>query len=168
MGFFVSQRPRGFTLVEVLFVAAIVAILSSVVVMNISESRERSRDVQRKSDIENLQLALRLYKDAEGAYPGATSTSPYDDGVLVGDGGAFDTALADYLTGTIRDPLGRDEYQYYYDSEYDCGGSKKVLIALTMERENAGNHGSVCGSSSGKNLGNGVVPTGDSYVVILR
>lgn len=162
MGFFVSHRPRGFTLVEVLFVAAIVAILSSVVVMNISESRERSRDVQRKSDIENLQLALRLYKDAESGYP------TFAEGAVVGDGEAFDAALAEYLTGTIRDPLGRGEYQYYYDSDYTCntGESHVVLVAQTMERSVSANYSSTCNDSEA--VVTGVTPDENSYIVLLK
>jgi prepilin-type N-terminal cleavage/methylation domain-containing protein len=65
---FSHERERGFTLVEVIIVAGMVAVLATVVFTNISEARKRARDVQRESDLAQLQIALKLYNDVYGTY----------------------------------------------------------------------------------------------------
>jgi prepilin-type N-terminal cleavage/methylation domain-containing protein len=65
---FSHERERGFTLVEVIIVAGMVAVLATVVFTNISEARKRARDIQRESDLAQLQIALKLYNDVYGTY----------------------------------------------------------------------------------------------------
>ena len=148
---------------EIIVVVAIVALLATVVIANISSARKKSRDTQRVSDMAQIQLALRLYKDANGAYPDIPG------GEAVGDeAGTLDAALAPYVTGITKDPINSGENQYYYDSSYTCSGSSRaVALAQTMEGTNAGNYSSVCGGAS-SDLGNGVVPSANSYIVILN
>lgn len=144
MGFLMSQKRRGFTLVEVLFVIAIIALLSSVVVVNIAESKQRSRDVQRKSDIEQIQLALRLYKDANGEYP---FNPPEDNGKL----SALSVLVPEYLPSLPNDPLNdgttpvwayENQNTYYYWSPGDvglCNTGKKYTLWYRLETESEGN-----------------------------
>lgn len=164
MGFFKSSRTSGFTLAELLVVLSILALLLAVVIAKLGEGRKKAHDTERTTEIAQVQLGLRLYKDAHGGYPS------YDNGEQIGGGGSFDTDIAPYVAGTVADPRsGVTGYEYYYDSDYDsCGGTdRRILIALTMERSAAANYATVCGGSS-ENLGNGVTPTEDSYVIILR
>lgn len=62
------MRERGFTLIEVIIVAGAVAIMAAVVFTNVSEARKKGRDVQRMSDLAQLQIALKLYNDVYGTY----------------------------------------------------------------------------------------------------
>lgn len=161
---FLFSRKRGFSLAEITIAVAIVALISSVVIANLQESRKKSRDVQRVSDMQQIQLGLRAYRDAESAsdYPA------YASGDLIGDGAGIDTVFLAYVTGTIKDPLNSGSNRYYYDSAYTCNGTSRViLVAQTMERTGAGNYASVCGATT-SSLGNGVTPTTNSYVVILK
>lgn len=66
---------KGFTLIELLVVIAIIGILSSVVLASLNSARKKGRDARRVADIKQLQLALELYYDANGAYPTALSTA---------------------------------------------------------------------------------------------
>lgn len=66
---------RGFTLIELMIVIAIIGILTGLVTVNLADARERARDVQRKTDLKALQQALELYKNDKlpQTYP-ATAT----------------------------------------------------------------------------------------------
>lgn len=68
---------RGFTLIELLVVISIISLLSSVVFSSVNTARFKARDARRMSDLRNLQLALELYRDANGLYP-VTTVSKYD------------------------------------------------------------------------------------------
>jgi prepilin-type N-terminal cleavage/methylation domain-containing protein len=64
-----ALRGRGFTLVEILIVIAIIGLLSAVVFASLSEARAKSRDNARVSDLKQIELALALYREANGDYP---------------------------------------------------------------------------------------------------
>ncbi len=154
---FYTSNERGFTMVEVLVAVAILAVLSTVAMFSYQEVRKKARDTERISNIESLRLALRIYKDAYDGYPS------FDDGVVIGEGGALDSVLAPFLGGTIHDPLGDVSdgvYEYVYDSSFDCGGAaKKVLYAKAMERAASSNWATICGGTS---------PGANTYVVVLQ
>jgi type II secretory pathway pseudopilin PulG len=60
-------------LVELLVVIAIIGLLSSVALSNFTTARIKARNVQRASDLKQIQLALEMYYDQYGSYP-STST----------------------------------------------------------------------------------------------
>jgi len=66
-----THSQRGFTLIELLVVIAIIGILSSIVLASLNSARQKGRDARRISDIQQLQLALELYYDANSQYPTA-------------------------------------------------------------------------------------------------
>jgi prepilin-type N-terminal cleavage/methylation domain-containing protein len=61
----------GFTLIELLVVISIIGVLATLLLANVSGVRERGRDAQRKSDINQIQKALEIYKASLSApaYP---------------------------------------------------------------------------------------------------
>ena len=60
---------RGFTLLEVLVVAAIIGILSAVIYANFSGVRSGAQNDQLRTELKQVQLALELYKAQNGTYP---------------------------------------------------------------------------------------------------
>lgn len=108
---------KGFTLIELLVVISLIGILSTLVLANLNSGRERSRDVQRKSDLRNIQTALRLYYNDMGVFP--ESNESY--GVL--GCGALGTSACDWdeqwVNGTTiymnvlpNDPQPSQGYRY--------------------------------------------------------
>ena len=66
-------NSKGFTLVELLIVVAIIGILSTLLTANFIGVRQRSRDAQRKADLKQMQSSLELYRADQGVYPTAIS-----------------------------------------------------------------------------------------------
>ncbi len=72
-----SLRTRGFTLIELLVVIAIIGLLSSVVLASLNVARGKALDVQRASNLRNVQQALELYaSNNSGKYPISTGDTP--------------------------------------------------------------------------------------------
>lgn len=65
----ISLKKFGFTLIELIVVISIIAILTAIITSNFAQSRAKSRDAKRISDIGSIQLALDLYFDKCNEYP---------------------------------------------------------------------------------------------------
>jgi len=69
------QNPKskiqnlGFTLIELLVVISIIGILAALIMVNFNAARERARDTQRKSDLDQIKKALRMYYNDNNQYP---------------------------------------------------------------------------------------------------
>jgi len=120
-----KRNGLGFTLIELLVVISIIGILATLLLANYSATRERARDTQRKSDLRNIQTALRMYYNDFGKYPSSTSTS---DGRIMGCGSTGSTACdwggvfsagstnVVYMNILPKDPQSNRKYYYNYNS----------------------------------------------------
>lgn len=114
------NRKSGFTLIELLVVIAIIGILSSVVLAALSMARVKARDARRIADFKQIMIALELYNDAKGYYPGvyqgwfnkcpsAPATPCWDiNGYNASNNtgwGHLQSELAPYLAALPTDPL---------------------------------------------------------------
>lgn len=66
---------KGFTLIELMMVIAIVGILSSTVIAALRDANVVSRDSKRVSEAKQLQNAVELYRNANDQYPCTESTA---------------------------------------------------------------------------------------------
>ena len=64
-----STRSRGFTLIEVLVVVAILGILAAIVVPQIMNRPDEAKRVAAKADIGAIVQALKIYRLDNGFYP---------------------------------------------------------------------------------------------------
>lgn len=112
------MRNKGFTLVELLVVVAIIAILSVIGLTIFTSAQSNARDARRKSDIEAIANALEITRNSESVYylclP-AKSTTACDKGTATGFSGGkvpVDSTDAKYClkTGTsfVAEPSATD------------------------------------------------------------
>lgn len=115
---------KGFTLIEVILVIALVGVLGTalIVLINPGQQFKRARDVERKSDIRQIQSALELYRADNSAYPAAL---PNCDAPFTGTNGAT------YLQKLPCDPKNTTtKYQY------TLNGNTYTLIACLEDTIN--------------------------------
>jgi len=96
---------KGFTLIELLVVIAIIAILVAFVVANFVGARSRALDIKKKSELQQVKDALRLYYNDYQIYPATGLTTNSFDGCGVarppvadcGNGAAFTDGTTVYM-----------------------------------------------------------------------
>ena len=89
---------KGFILVELLIVMAIISILATLIVGGFRSSQARGRDAQRKSDLKQVANALELFFSDYGKYPPASGT--LTDGKTT------------YMRTLSKDPVSAQNYVY--------------------------------------------------------
>jgi len=72
------NKGKGFTLLEVLVVIAIIAIIIAFAVSNFVGARQRARDIRKKSELQQVKTALRLYYNDYNMYPGPAAKATND------------------------------------------------------------------------------------------
>jgi prepilin-type N-terminal cleavage/methylation domain-containing protein len=71
------KKNNAFTLIEILVVATIIALLAGAGVVSYSQFLRQSRDAKRKADLEQIRVALEMYRSNNNAY--ITNTSQNDN-----------------------------------------------------------------------------------------
>lgn len=137
----INSNRKGFTLIEILIVVAIIAILASVVLVGLGPTQQSGRDARRLSDIHEVQNALELYYNKCGYYPGtAQAASPCGAFATAGANGAGYTGMVAAIEGSAigvsqmpDDPTAGKHYLY----AATAGGTSYVLQANLENLNNA-------------------------------
>lgn len=109
-----KERSVGFTLIELLVVIAIIGILSSIIVVSLTESRMKSRDAKRVTDAQTLAKALNMYQASFQKYP-VQATEIALTGM---DAVSLELKTNNFISAVPLDPLnGQGDYKYYYQSD---------------------------------------------------
>lgn len=133
---------RGFTLIEVLVAATIIALLTAIGVVSYASANRSSRDAKRKSDLEQIRAALEMYRADCGVYP-ATASVVFGSALVSSCTGSTVT----YMQQVPQDPKGN--YRY---SQRDSGASYVLCACLesgggtTACPGSCSNCGTVCGT----------------------
>ena len=130
---------KGFTLIEILIVVAIIAILASVVLVGLGPTQQSGRDARRLSDLHEVQNALELYYNKCGYYPGTyTGAAPCAAFAAANGYNQGATKVVTVLTtsgigvSTVPDdPTGGKHYLYAANA-----GGASYILATTLENAN--------------------------------
>ena len=66
-----AKRQRGFTLIELMVVLAILGVLAALIVPNVLDRADDARSTAARTDVNNLMQALKLYRLDNQRYPAA-------------------------------------------------------------------------------------------------
>jgi type IV pilus assembly protein PilA len=90
------MNRKGFTLVEIMIVVAIIALLAAIAIPNLLEARKTANDAAAKANLRTLSTAAETYATAnEGTYPAVVGTVHATDP-------AQNTGLAKYAPSVIN------------------------------------------------------------------
>lgn len=134
-----SRSRKGFTLIEMLIVIAIIGILASIVLVGLGPIQRRGRDARRQTDLRNIQNALELYYNKCNHYPGGPNCEAPSGGTM--SWGTLTETLIGASIGTNQipndpaagsDPSSPRSYRYATDSS----GTTYVLAATLEDPDN--------------------------------
>lgn len=109
--------PRGFSLIELLVVVAIIGVLSSVVLVSINTARNRGADAAVKENLHTIRNEADLYRDSTGGYGTAAAVQ----GSPITSAPAYNASGANFL---IRDREANNALR----SAMNAGGSAYYAI----------------------------------------
>ena len=72
------RKSKGFTLVELMIVIAVIAILSTMGLVGFSRAQKSGRDTDRSQRAKGLQVALECYYGIKGVYPSSLDFTDLD------------------------------------------------------------------------------------------
>ena len=127
-----SKKFRGFTLIELLVVVSILGLLSTFVLANLSDARDRAAIARIMQDFNNIEKAFILYVDDQEfpAWPTETDLGAPNPSVswLI-----LNTSFSDFMPNTPEPPEGTF---YGYDSDNDthtCGGDVDNGVSILLD-----------------------------------
>lgn len=134
---------KGFTIIELLVVSALIALLASIVFTAITGTRARSRDSRREVDIKEIQNAVNLYAVSNRVFPICGSEAVINGvsdclSVQLLAAGAMSQVPVDPLgkaSGACGDPVG---YVYCYVSDGTSYTLRHHLETNTIQGKIAG------------------------------
>jgi len=121
----ITAAKKGFSLIELLVVVSIIGILTTLVYANLNAARERARDAVRKSDLKNIQTALRMFYNDANKFP--QNNGEY---YIVGCGTKTSVSMCEwggpwtyngqtYMSILPVDPSGTTSYYHYISTGDD-------------------------------------------------
>ena len=150
------MSKRGFTLIEIMIVVAIIAILASVVLIGLGPTQRIGRDARRLSDLRQVQTGLELYFNKCGYYPGTEQSGTCGPRQDIATWDALNSSLTGSNIGINQnipnDPSSGRTYDYRSDG---------VTYVLRADLEDTGNQslqGDVDGTVLGLDCGETTAP----------
>ncbi len=141
------RRESGFTLLEIMVVVTIISFLIAVGIISFNQSLQESRDRTRMAQLDQLRIAVELYKAQYGRYPEKGCRPASDTRTWTGPGPYSTVSWAlscdEYIEGLVPefiselplDPLREyEEVKGYIYTTNSAGTYYKILNHHTVER----------------------------------
>lgn len=137
-------RQKGFTVLELLIVFAIIGLISSIILVSMNVVKAKARDAKRKTDLRKMQAALELYYEDFGHYPitndqwRGTSTGLCGNNLVYGysgPNGYIPDLAPNYINILPEDPLGIHTNCAGYIYRSNASGSEYKLLDHWMGPE---------------------------------
>ncbi len=143
-----KNMKNGFTLIEVLVVATIIALLAAAGMVSYSQFSKQSRDAKRKADIEQIRAALEMFRSSSSgsSYPASVNSCDNLSSYLV-------SGSPSYMSTIPQDPQSKTNTYYY-----DCHVYAQTYTVAAYLETSSKNCSQTCGPS--KNCGYQVGPYG--------
>jgi type IV pilus assembly protein PilE len=151
--------PRGFTLVELMIVIAIIGILAAALFPSLTSYLARGRDTSRVSAIKEISTGIAAFNVDRSTFPAGTSNGV--SGPTVAECVSANT-LSGYVPKLPVDPTATRTSNcgtaglYGYGTGLD-NGTISVLLSAVMENPNGGNSSNATGVNNYQ--GNALTPT---------
>lgn len=110
---------RGFTLIEMMIVVAIIAILVAILVPNFMRARAQAQTAACEANLKEIATALELYQTDHEAYPDVTSLTNVTN---------TEPNIGSYLQQTPIDPVAPTSNYQYDVTGYDTGDATYLIV----------------------------------------
>lgn len=119
------RNKKGFTLMELLTVIAVMAVLAGLLLPALRRARMRARVAAAESMIASLQVALSMYNMDYGVFPASTN----DTGTQYnGNSFAVPAAVGNNLVGALTSPTKGGPYMEFRGRDLDEDGGDFVVL----------------------------------------
>lgn len=121
-------QKKGFSLIELMAVVAIIAMLSAAALTIYTNSQKKARDARRQADRETVRSALELYRtdSATHNYPNPAGANGSNAKYT-----ALSAPLLSYVNPLPQDP--RNGVTYYYTYSYSAVGPTYTICVSAWE-----------------------------------
>lgn len=134
------MKNEGFTLIEIMVIIVILGLLSSGIFMVINPLKQisKARDMQRKEDIKQLQLAIETYRLEKGKYPAVIASGNPNAPHACITSTSVPSLTSEYLRTIPKDPQNGTSCPCYLYTSYTTITDQNVyaLFALIEDTSN--------------------------------
>src|SRR5579863_10546457 len=114
-----SENERGFTLIEMMIVVAIIAILVAILVPNFMRARAQAQTAACEANLKEIATALELYQTDHQSYPNAAALTNVTN---------TDPNIGPYLRQTPIDPVAPAGNYQYETTGYNTGDATYLIV----------------------------------------
>ena len=133
-----DAMKRGFTILELLIVIAVIGMLASIIFVAFANVQSKSRDTRRIEDMREIQKALNLYYIDGNRFPQSSTAV-----ALTGDDPVSEALVASgAIAGISGDPVS-PEFNYTYQAT----SSAQYIIRFCLETDTVPNYQQGCNNT---------------------
>jgi prepilin-type N-terminal cleavage/methylation domain-containing protein len=141
---------KGFTLIELMVVIAIIALLSAITLAVITNARTKARDTVRRSDLSQIALAIHFYFNEHQQLPrNSSGWCTYISNTDSDYGPDFQQDISDNMPDVPLDPLYHNDVgDYLYINENNDQGVFTLCANLENDTGNSYDHTGCTGGTT--------------------